>query len=422
MNVKTRLRVLAVVAGLVAVGGTGVAGAAPAPDRAARQDRAAQLKSKPAFRSLAAAPFGNGVFQVHQTDESGVGAGQFTVTTGPANPAGAGRDVLFGQGSPGTSYMIVRDVTDKIDYVQGQQITHADEVSLDDLIWSQTYDEATATTTTTWRLSFFVDITQTVTVTGDSPANARVVVTTSISDTQASPHKYQIQYLWDTAVDADDGPVLQPRTPGQPYLPSAATVGTEQTVTSTQDLVMVDNDRTATAPTLAVALSASGTASATLDSAKYVCWPDAIFAPLGGYQTDSKRNVSGPGSNCLNPQGSADSAVQYLWSGNAATATNGRIEVTASLRMSPPTPYPTTLKAGGLSLGSATATLTDTATGAPLPGRALTFSAGGQDRCTIVTDSAGKATCTNMPLVVLGYDVRYPGGAIWGPSTAHGGL
>lgn len=403
-----------------------VAGASPDPVGAAtRSARAAQQKarvlsqsrtlSRRAGNALPAGGFGNGVFQVYETPRFSPGAGQFTVMTGAANPAGAGRDVLFGQGVPGTSYMIVRDVTTGVDFVQGQMLTHANEVSLDDSFFSQDTD-GTSATTEWWPPHLTVE--QTVSVTGDSVANSRVNVTTKITDFNTPPHRFQIQYLWDTRLGADDGPVIQPRTAGVPYGPFDPTLGAERTAAgSTDDTVVVDNDGDPGPPTLAIALS--GAAQAVPDSVKYLCWPDAIFARIGGYVTDDTRNISDSRSDCVGVQGGADSAVEYLWS---ADGSQGDPEVTASLRMTPPAAYATTMKAGPISLGSATATLTDTATGRPIAGRAVRFSAGGRTVCDRVTDANGHATCGGLLSGLLGYDVSYAGGAIWAPSTAHGGL
>jgi hypothetical protein len=417
-------------AGVVAVHST--AGADPGRRRsatAAELRQAARMKSRVlhtpkalASRSGSALPAGgagNGIFQVYETSRSSsAGVGQITVMTGVNNASGPGHDVLFGQGVPGTSYMIVRDVTAGVDYVQGQMITHSNEISLDGWVVDQ---HTTGTTTTTqWRPGPF-DLYQDVSVTGDTAANSRVTVTTRIRDFSTPGHQYRIQYLWDTEIGADDGPVIQPRAAGVPYKPADPTIGVEQTSTA-GDTVVVDHHVNPRPPSLAVALSGSDNPQAPPDSVKYLCWPDAIFAPLGGYVTDDTRNISDPGSDCLNAEGNADSAVEYLWSADASKSPSGTVEVAASLRMSPPTPYATTLKAGGISLGSATATLTDTATGRPIAGRTLKFSAGGRTTCEVVTNAAGQATCGGLLGGLFGYDVGYPGDAIWAPSTAHGGL
>lgn len=396
------------------------AAAPPDPHRRAKQLKAQVLRQSgapPRSTALPAGGFGNGIFQVYETPAHSPGAGQFTVMTGASNPAGPDRDVLFGQGVPGTSYMIIRDVDTGVDYVQGQMLTHANEVSLDDFYH---YQETTGTSTTTHWSAYPLSVDQEVSVTGSTAADSRVRVTTKISDSSAPKHRFQVQYLWDTRIGADDGPVLQPRAAGAPYKPFDPVVGVEQTSTAGGgDTVVVDNGPNPGPPSLAVAVSGADNPKAVPDSVKYLCWPDAIYAPLGEYATDDTRNVSGSGSDCLNAQGNADSAVELLWSADAA---QGAPQVTASLRMSPPAAYATTMKAGPISLGSATATLTDTATKKPIAGRAVRFSAGGRTTCDEVTDAAGHATCGGLLGGLLGYDVTYAGGAIWAPSTAHGGL
>lgn len=389
----------------------------------AEQQKAQVLRtaasSKAAAADLPPGGFGNGIFHVYVNPADGEGAGEFTVLTGPQHPAGPGRNVLFGDGTPGTSYLIVRDISPSgavTDYVQGQLLTHPSEVSLDGV--SSTQKLTGSTMTTTWYPGGF-EITQTVAVTGDTVANSRVTVSTAIQDTSAQPDHYQIQYLWDTEVGTDDGPVTQPRTAGVPYGPFDPTIGVEQTTASfAGDTVTVDAHADPHPPTFAVAASGADNPQAVPDTTKYVCWPDAIYAPIGEYATDSTRDISGANSDCLNSVGHADSALEYLWSLNPAT---GPSSVTASLRTSPPTPYATTLKAGRLSLGTATATLTDTATGKPVAGRLLTFSGGGST-CTVTTDANGSATCGSLLGGLLGYDVKFTGDAIWAPSTAHGGV
>jgi hypothetical protein len=79
------------------------------------------------------------------------------------------------------------------------------------------------------------------------------------------------------------------------------------------------------------------------------------------------------------------------------------------------------MKAGPISLGAATATLTDTATGNPLTGRVVRFTADGTTRCTQVTNAQGKATCGLLG-GLPGYDATYDGDAIWAGSTGHGGM
>ena len=45
--------------------------------------------------------------------------GLYTITTGPSHPAGPGLNVLYGNGSPGTSFNTIRSFTTGTDYFQG---------------------------------------------------------------------------------------------------------------------------------------------------------------------------------------------------------------------------------------------------------------------------------------------------------------
>jgi len=431
---KSSVRLLSVAAvGTLACGGVGVAGAAtPGHTTTKSTITAAQLKGGVLHKAhslarradaLPAGGFGNGIFQVYQNADYTAGAGEFTVMTGPNNPAGPGHDVLYGDGVPGTSYLIVRDINPDpdvppIDYVQGEMVTHDNEVSLDGAPQDQTINGNS--TTTLWEPSGGPTIRETVAITGTTAADSRVTVTTQIQDFNTTKHKYQIQYLWDTQIGADDGPVIQPLATAAEYHPFGPVVGLEQTTAAdVGSLAVADNDGNAGAPTFAVATSGVDNPQAAPEQSEYVCWADAIFAPIGGYATDPTRNVSAPSSDCLNSAGQPDSAVEYLWS---ADATAGDISVGASLRLAPATPYASTLKAGAVSLGSATATLTDTGTGKPIVGRTLTFSSGSTTYCTEVTDAQGKATCGGILSGLLGYDVNYSGDAIWVAAKAHGGL
>src|ERR1700678_347122 len=54
-------------------------------------------------------PAGNGIFNIYANPAGDVGAGDFTITTGPDNLAGSGQNVLYGNGQPNTTYMEVYD-------------------------------------------------------------------------------------------------------------------------------------------------------------------------------------------------------------------------------------------------------------------------------------------------------------------------
>lgn len=420
---------------LVAIGGA--AGAEPAgtsgpatPDelKAAVMERAAA--SPAAQRSLAAAAAlppggaGNGVFQVYVEENVGLGVGTFTVLTGPDHPAGEGLNVLFGDGIPGTSLMIVRDVATGTDYVQGQLLTHPNEVSLDD--YGAEVEPLGATGfRTTWAGGWII---QDVVVHGTTPAESSVEVTTTID----GDSEYQVQYLWDVALGEDDGPALQQQAATTDFRPLDPVITTEHALQAGDDsLAVVDNDGNPAPPNLAVGVTAGGPGrvvppATQPDSVEYVCWPEAIYAALGEYEIDPMLDVSTPAASCTGPFGTNDSAILSRWSGDGAL---GPVTVSASLFTSPQVPRATALKAAPvlLRVPPFRATLTDTAAGKPIPGRTVAFRVGSTVRCTAVTNANGVATCGTLgdglaATLALGYTAGYAGGAIWAPVSARGGL
>ncbi len=376
---------------------------------------------------------GNEIFQVYVEQNAGLGAGAFTVLTGPGNAAGAARNVLFGDGIPGTSYLIIRDEAPDgttTDYVQGQLLTHPNEVSLDDYS-----PDVTPLGSTGFRTTWFGfpsgTLTQDVIVHGTTQADSTVEVTVRLDPSaDAADHTFSVQYLWDVALGEDDGPALQAQPANAEFRPFAPVVINEATLADTDDsLAVVDNDANPDTPTLAIGTTISGPAwvtpaPTTPATTTYVCWPQAIYAPIGEYQPDPTLDISTPASSCEGPEGGNDSAIEQVWSADGSAP----ITVSASLFMSPRTPYSTAMTATPVLLHSPafSATLTDTA-GGPTPGRLVEFSVGSTVRCTAITNENGVARCGTLAdalaaTLALGYTARYPGGAIWAPASANGGL
>lgn len=391
-------------------------------ERAAARVAAAAGRTASAAAAVPAGGAGNGVYQVYVEENVGLGVGTFTVLTGPDHPAGEGLDVLFGDGIPGTSYMIVRDVATETDYVQGQLLTHPDEVSLDD--YAPEVEPLGATGfRTTWLGGW---ITQDVVVHGATPADSTVEVTTTVD----GGSEYQIQYLWDVALGEDDGPALQTQTATTELRPLDPLTTTEHALDVADDsLAVVDNDGNTAPPNLAVGVTAGGPgwvapAPVRPDSVEYVCWPQAIFAPATEYEIDPDLDVSTPASPCTGPFGTNDSAILSVWS---VDGTTGPVSVSASLFASPRVPRTTTLRAAPvlLRVPPFRATLTDA--GKPIPGRTVAFSVGNTVRCTATTNAAGVASCGTLgdglaATLALGYSASYAGNAIWAPVSARGPL
>ena len=398
-----------------------LAGATPAQ---AAPDSPAQWKAgtqAAAARSLAAVPsFGNGVFRVVVQRTQGLGVGSFSVRTGPDHPAGAGRDVLFGGDVPGTSFMTVRDLTSGVDYVQSQYLTTATEVALDSVgYWTQTPLGTTgmrtrwfdSTSTPGDGASFEID--QQVVVHGTTVADSSVEVTTTV--TGETTDTFQVQYLWDTAAGADDGPVLQTGA----YNPFATSETHELTLSGVDSVALADNTA---GPTLSYGLTGTGPARITPpptppQSIQFVCWPRAAGAAPGRYRTDPTIDVATTGSGCPAPAG-PDSAVQYLF----APGPIGTSGLRASASVFSNVPDPTSISVAPARLGSpaVSGTLTDPRFGRTVPGRLLTFTAGGRTLCSATTNTSGVASCGGLTeglAALLGYSASYTGDGIWAGST-----
>ncbi len=449
MRSRSHHRRLAVAAALLAVAPFAVAvgGQASADDKPARPSSAEELKASILARGhanlrttsvqAAAIPSGgagNGIFQVYvdQTLD-----GTFTVLTGPQHPAGPGKNVLFGNGIPGTSYLIIRHIDDSsgviTDWVQGQLITHENEQPL-------RYYDTNPIGATGFDTQFYLDsaeVHQVVDVHGTTLADSSVEVTTTIAPGSGSgDDTYQLQYIWDVATDEDDGPVLQPQAASGMFRPFDSTLSTEQTIATTVDsLAVADNDGNPVPPTLGIGVSGSGpswlqAAPTAPVSQKYVCWPSAVYAPFGEYEVDGSYDVATPASSCLNSNQRNDSAIVSQWSFEPGDPDDPTVHrASASLFSSPRTRYATAMTATPVLLQAPvfSATVTDTAHNRRLVGRTVAFKVGNTVRCSAVTDANGVARCGTLAdrlaaILGLGYTASYQGNAIWAPASARGRL
>lgn len=366
---------------------------------------------------------GNGIYQVYVDQGSALAPGAFTVLTGEDNAAGEGHNVLFGNGVPGTSYMIIRRTAEDgtvTDLVQGQLLTHPTEESLDAYYrFTRPIDGGTGFVST-WR-PYFATITQRVEVVGSTQANSRVEVSTTITPSESYPNDdYQVQYIWDVATGVDDGPALQELTGTSQFSPYVPVITEERLIEDTTRIAVVDNESNVAGPSpaLATAVSATGT----VESMKFACWPDAIYAEFGAYEVWDQYDISTPDSECVNSDGDNDSAVVTVF-----PTSN---EVTASLAMTPGNPYPTKITARPVLLRllpAFRATLVDQAEGEPLAGKKINFLVGSTVRCSAVTNAQGVAQCGSLTdalaaVVGLGYTARFAGGAIWAATSDRGGI
>jgi hypothetical protein len=366
---------------------------------------------------------GNGVYQVYVDQGSALAPGSFTVLTGKDNAAGEGHNVLFGNGVPGTSYMIIRQTSKDgtiTDWVQGQLLTHSSERSLDEW-YVATEPIGTRGFISTWDTFYFGTVTQRVEVVGATQADSRVEVTTTVEPSEFFPdEEFQVQYIWDVATGVDDGPALQELTATSQFSPYAPVINNERLIEDTTRIAVVDNEDNVAGPSPALATAVSATGP--VESMKFACWPDAIYAEFGAYEVWDQYDVSTPDSECVNSDGDNDSAVITVF----PTST----EVTASLAMTPGNPYPTKITSRPVLLRllpAFRATLVDQAEGEPLAGKKINFLVGSTVRCTAVTNAQGVAQCGTLTdalaaVVGLGYTARYDGGAIWAKSSDRGGI
>jgi len=213
--------------------------------------------------------------------------------------------------------------------------------------------------------------------------------------------------------------VLQSEPTGGTFRPFAQSATNETTLTGFDSLFASDNDGNPATPTAAIGLTGSGPSRITPPptvplSAKFVCWPQAVGAPIGYYQTDPSIDVSTTASGCTGPSGN-DSAVAYLFA-------SGQSKVSASLFTIAPDATSLKVAPPRLVSPSLSATLTDTVYNHPVPGRTVSFSANGNTLCTAVTDANGVAACGGTAeglAAALGYSGSFGGNAVWAATTGH---
>ncbi|MCG3149751.1 MAG: hypothetical protein PCFJNLEI_03216 [Verrucomicrobiae bacterium] len=293
---------------------------------------------------------GNSFYRVFVEDAVGSGVGQYTVTTGPAHPAGPGLNVLFGSGSPGTSFNTIRSYLTATDYIQdlGSKSSSYTNVTLDPFGVAQML--GTTGVRTTYDLSGppitpdRLTIIQDVRVNGDSFETTTVEVTTTIRNTGFISARVGIRYLWDFQVGTDDGPTFQVNKPiCSPVITEAQFNG------PTFDAYRIeDNDVNPAPPTFSIFGTVAGPASVEPlpvppDLVQYTCWPSAVGTAFE-YTVDPARPIATADSNCQSGTGGGDTAVLYYWGNNAAKSINippgQEYTVSASLFLTPPQPPP----------------------------------------------------------------------------------
>jgi len=185
----------------------------------------------------AAATGGNGFYRVIVQDTAGgVGIGVYTVQTDSMHPITGSlgpQNVLFGGGSPGTSYLTIRSFTSGTDYAQ-----RGDNASLNISAGAPTTlflegfvtpgDEAVPVGDPNSPSGFLttygigsaasapddLTVVQEVSVSGTDFNSSVVKVRTSITNNGAAAVELGVRYLWDLQIGAnDDGPSFQAKNP-----------------------------------------------------------------------------------------------------------------------------------------------------------------------------------------------------------------
>jgi hypothetical protein len=269
---------------------------------------------------------GNNFYEVFVTNTAAAGIGQYTVMTGPDHPVtvstGSAKNVLFGDGTPGTSYNTIHSYTSGTNYVNAGDVVTG-SIALDPTQPGITASVAALGTTgfrTTYNLSGppntpdELTIVQDVNTHGTTFATSTVEVTTTITNNGSSPVSLGVRYLWDTQIGQDDGPTFQPLSP------DAAVLLTEKAFSppAFSFYRIQDNDGNATTPLFSVFGTVTGPNTITPaptapDLLENASWPGSVDSPFA-YTVNPSLDVSS-GNQPIN-----DNAVLYYWGATQATA------------------------------------------------------------------------------------------------------
>jgi hypothetical protein len=269
---------------------------------------------------------GNNFYQVFVLDVAAAGIGQYTVMTGPNHPVtlstGSPKNVLFGNGSPGTTYNTIHSYTTGTDYVAVSGVSGPGIVPLDP---SQPGITATVTAlgSTGFRTTYTLagppstpdalTIVQDVNTHGTTFETSTVEVTTTITNNGSSSVSLGLRYLWDTQIGQDDGPTFQQLSPEAPV------IVTERSFPSPSFgfYRIQDNDGNPTSPLFSVFGTVTGPSSITPaptapDLLDHADWNNSVEVPFA-YTVNPSMDVS-------TNNGTNDDAVLYYWGPTQATA------------------------------------------------------------------------------------------------------
>jgi hypothetical protein len=270
---------------------------------------------------------GNSFYQVFVNADPAPGIGQYTIMTGPNHPVTisteAPKNVLFGDGVPGTTYNTIFSYTTGTAYVANFAATP--EPGL--IVLSPTTPGITAAVTTLgttgYRTTYTLagppqtpdklTIVQDVNTHGTTFETSTVEVTTTITNNGTSPVSVGLRYLWDTQIGQDDGPTFQQLSP------DAAVLLTEKSFTAPSFgfYRIQDNNNNDPTPLFSVFGTVTQPTSITPpptppDLLVNASWPSAVDAPFA--------YTPNPATDVSSATGVDDNAVLYYWGATQATA------------------------------------------------------------------------------------------------------
>lgn len=271
---------------------------------------------------------GNDFYQVFVTNTPAGGIGEYTVMTGPNHPVtlstGSPKNVLFGDGTPGTGYNTIHSYTTGTDYVQNSLIAGITGVVVLDPTQPGITAAVTALGTTGFRTTYTLSgppntpdaltIVQDVNTHGTTFETSTVEVTTTITNNGSSSVSLGLRYLWDTQIGEDDGPTFQTLSPDGPVLLTEKAFSPP----AFSFYRIQDNNGNTPSPLFSVFGTVTGpntitpppTAPDLIDNAS---WPASVDAPFA-YTVNPSLDVSSESG------GTDDNAVLYFWGPTQATA------------------------------------------------------------------------------------------------------
>lgn len=249
----------------------------------------------------------------------GTGVGLYTVTTGAAHPLGAGHDVLYGGGLPGTSFNTYRSYTTYTDYVQ---VSGALPASGNAVVSLDPFATVSRLGATGLRVTYMLPgppvtpdgliIQFDIQVYGTSFEDSRVEIRTTVRNHGIAPVQVGVRHLADVRIGNDDGPGLRFLSPG------GWTQTTEGLILLTQGtFALEDNDTINFAPpTYRVVAEYAGpdglTKSRWPEVVQFNCWASSFFTAFD-YPVTPGRDIARRlyfSSDCRGTAG-GDSAIAY---------------------------------------------------------------------------------------------------------------